>query len=199
MTASKTFWSGTSDLQQDNDALFAALVPPMGPALTPHGELLRATTRIYYDRYNNGFGNGPFEHEMSVIEKAAPGMIEAGHLARSDFTAFEIAFRSTGLGERSLHGADWEGDKPMEQLLRAVVRYAKEVDARVPAADRAPANSMSDLLHTIKTASADDREEAISFLVKYMERASAVDDELLSKLTLAQPIALAPAARPPRP
>ncbi len=35
----------------------AKLVPPSGPSKTLRGEIFRAATKIYYDYYNNGFGN----------------------------------------------------------------------------------------------------------------------------------------------
>jgi hypothetical protein len=51
------FWSGNHPLTPEYDRLFKALVPAEGPCDTLQGEILRASSRIYYDYYNNGFGN----------------------------------------------------------------------------------------------------------------------------------------------
>ena len=52
-----TFWSGTSPLSSEYNRLRSELVPDYGKCDTLEGELLRASSRIYYDYYNNGFGN----------------------------------------------------------------------------------------------------------------------------------------------
>ena len=48
------YWSGDNTHYQD---VWDQLVPANGPASTLEGELLRAASRLYYDWYNNGFGN----------------------------------------------------------------------------------------------------------------------------------------------
>lgn len=52
-----TFWSRKSPLSAESERLHALLVPPEGKCETLEGELIRASSRIYYDYYNNGFGN----------------------------------------------------------------------------------------------------------------------------------------------
>lgn len=53
----KSFWNNNHDLTPIYDELYKELVPSSGKAETVAGELLRATSKIYYDAFNNGFGN----------------------------------------------------------------------------------------------------------------------------------------------
>lgn len=52
-----SFWNNSSVLSEDYNRLQEKLVPTSGKCDTLEGELLRASSRIYYDYYNNGFGN----------------------------------------------------------------------------------------------------------------------------------------------
>lgn len=51
-----SYWTNNGRHQQFADTL-AALVPNSGPADSLNGELFRAATRIYFDFFNNGWGN----------------------------------------------------------------------------------------------------------------------------------------------
>lgn len=50
------FWNRTHELSTKANDLFEKLVPAEGKADTIVGELLRASSRISYDWYNNGWG-----------------------------------------------------------------------------------------------------------------------------------------------
>jgi hypothetical protein len=52
-----TYWNHSGKYQALSDKLMDELVPSQGKADTFGGELLRASGRIYYDAYNNGFLN----------------------------------------------------------------------------------------------------------------------------------------------
>jgi hypothetical protein len=52
--AKPRYWNGEGRFQEEYKELFAQLVPPEGHCQTSIGELLRATSKIYYDIYNNG-------------------------------------------------------------------------------------------------------------------------------------------------
>ncbi len=52
-----TYWGNDGEQQAAYDKLWSELVPPEGACTTIEGECLRAISRIYYDFYNNGFGN----------------------------------------------------------------------------------------------------------------------------------------------
>lgn len=51
-----TYWNNTGKYEEEATAL-QDLVPGSGPADTLKGEIMRATSKIYYDFFNNGFGN----------------------------------------------------------------------------------------------------------------------------------------------
>lgn len=53
----QAFWAGTHPLSSLQESLHGELVPAAGRAPTLVGELLRSMTNLYYDVYNNGFGN----------------------------------------------------------------------------------------------------------------------------------------------
>ena len=52
----KTYWNKSGKYQAEQ-AVCEALVPLMGKCDTLEGELVRASSKIYWDLYNNGFGN----------------------------------------------------------------------------------------------------------------------------------------------
>jgi hypothetical protein len=54
-TTTGKYWRGGGDSEYQQ--LWNQLVPASGAAPTVEGELLRAASRLYYDWYNNGFGN----------------------------------------------------------------------------------------------------------------------------------------------
>lgn len=50
------YWDNNGKYEKEAEKLMK-LVPESGPAKTLKGEIFRAATKIYYDYYNNGFGN----------------------------------------------------------------------------------------------------------------------------------------------
>ena len=50
------YWDNKGQYQKQAEEL-SELVPSSGPADTLRGEIFRAAQKIYYDYYNNGFGN----------------------------------------------------------------------------------------------------------------------------------------------
>lgn len=64
-----TYWGNNGKHQKAYDEIFKGLVPLEGKCATQEGEALRAVTRIYYDCFNNGFGNnwsGPLYYLTSI-------------------------------------------------------------------------------------------------------------------------------------
>ena len=63
------YWDCEGELESESTEL-QKLVPASGAADTLKGELWRAATKIYYDYYNNGWGNnwmGPADLLMSTF------------------------------------------------------------------------------------------------------------------------------------
>lgn len=66
------YWACEGKFQEDYDKLFSELVPMSGKCDTVAGELVRSANRVYYDAYNNGFGNnvsGGLNHIKFIIPK----------------------------------------------------------------------------------------------------------------------------------
>lgn len=57
LTEGLKYWGSSTPDQKTLAELFKKLVKPQGMSDTVEGELLRAINKIYYDYYNNGFGN----------------------------------------------------------------------------------------------------------------------------------------------
>ena len=48
------FWNGNHPLSEALTNLEDRFIPPMGRASTPHGEAIRAVSRLNYEYFNNG-------------------------------------------------------------------------------------------------------------------------------------------------
>jgi len=130
MTPSFTpqFWQGTHPLSNRNEELHALLVPDFGAAPSLHGELLRCVTRIYYDLYNNGLANGPFEEEAQKL-RAAADVLKARMTAPTTFEPLLHAIAPPGAKWGSLHlknSEEWRHAPALEDLTAATVQYAHE-------------------------------------------------------------------------
>jgi hypothetical protein len=103
LTESQKYWGSGEPHHNEYSALFKKLVKPSGTSDTVEGELLRAANKIYYDYYNNGFGNnwsGPLsflvdhatfnmKKEESILDPYSTGKISGG-----DDPAIEAALDS---------------------------------------------------------------------------------------------------------
>ena len=72
----KTFWNRDHELSTESDRLSKSLMPATGNCETIEGEMFRASTRIGYDYYNNGFCNNwsgalafLVEHNMVTVKE----------------------------------------------------------------------------------------------------------------------------------
>lgn len=50
----QSYWNETGAYNKEYDILYKQLVPAVGEADTVNGELLRASSRLYYEYFNNG-------------------------------------------------------------------------------------------------------------------------------------------------
>ncbi len=105
----KSYWANCGAEQATYDRLYEALVPADGDCETIEGELLRAISKVYYDRYNNGFGN----------DMRGPVAFLMEH--HSDFL-FRIFYER--LAEAAPENRDWSGlsNKTLEDLVTSVIR-----------------------------------------------------------------------------
>ncbi len=64
-----TFWNDEHPLSAKANELFTALVPDEGHCETLQGEMLRASTKISYDWFNNGWGCNNWSGAVVFISK----------------------------------------------------------------------------------------------------------------------------------
>jgi 2'-5' RNA ligase len=120
----KAYWQGNGDHQKEYELLWEDLVPASGEASSPVGEALRQVSRIYYDLYNNGFGNGPFSTDG--LERFRSQIMQQ----MADPSAWERFFmyfhyKDEGEGYVSDSTA-WSGAWPLEQILDATVKFVRD-------------------------------------------------------------------------
>lgn len=122
------FWNQSHPLAAKQVELFNKLVPPVGEATTPYGEVLRAVTRIYYDVYNNGLGNGPFVDEVTTLRRFQTELTT--RMEQPDcFNSLMRAVAPPGAEWGDLHIRDvstWSHAPALEDLMAAAVQYADE-------------------------------------------------------------------------
>jgi hypothetical protein len=90
------YWNRTSPLFRKYRERYSALVPSEGKAPTLGGEALRAVSRLYYDAFNNGWGNNtsgawnylskhvPFEAEAKQALDSIREYTNTGGYAQAD-------------------------------------------------------------------------------------------------------------------
>lgn len=106
-----TYWNGTGKYPQ-HQALSDALMPFMGKADTVEGELIRASSKIYYDLYNNGFGNN-WSGAWNYLNKSPVQGINKALAELSDYRCGGLVVSGR---DDALYGA-------VEALVDAVVEY----------------------------------------------------------------------------
>lgn len=139
-----TYWSGQGKFQEDYDRL-QELVPFQGESNIPEIELLRVTSNLYYDCYNNGLCNEHrlFDavslfrlHENSLKPLLQfPSSIDQFLQLAYEMQAYEVMRKSRCWNEDDEEGLDrWEDDfefnvkalfAPLEDVTNAVIQFAK--------------------------------------------------------------------------
>ena len=100
-----TYWNGEGKHKERAEEL-QKLVPPYDKCFTLHGEIWRATTNIYYDYYNNGFGN----------EWRQPAAFLMGHVdLPEEVVSMLLASAAGNIAGRG------EWDKEIEQMVDSVI------------------------------------------------------------------------------
>lgn len=119
------YWNGEGPHQAEYDRLWAKLVPDSGSAKTMHGELLRCISRIYQDRYNNGFGN-QHKYEANFIEERS-SEIEPFLKNKQSLYKFLEAYERLRYGRKTVD--NWKYDADMEDVVDAIIQYVSKVDS----------------------------------------------------------------------
>lgn len=93
MDKEKTYWNNNGRFQKEYDHAFETLVPTSGLCDTLEGELIRAVSRIYYDYYNNGFGNN-WSGALEFLK-------EYGSISAKDYSVLREYSQGRVFGDRS--------------------------------------------------------------------------------------------------
>lgn len=138
-----TYWSGQGKFQEDYD-LLQELVPSEGESDIPEIELLRVTSNLYYDCYNNGLCN---EHRLFDAVKQFrlyksslkpllqfPASIDQFLQLAYEMEAFEKARRNRRFIDDPYYD-EWEEEDfifnvdelfaPLEDVTNAVIQFVK--------------------------------------------------------------------------
>jgi hypothetical protein len=116
-----TFWSGRHALSPTLEDLQRRLVPLEGPTAYVETELLRASNRIGYDYFNNGFGNDVSQ---------AVAYIDHYHVP---YATQEFIAAWTSVREMALWGAPIQS---CDEIDAQITLVAVEIVERLEAADR---------------------------------------------------------------
>ena len=129
------YWGSTPESKEQRE-LFSKLVKSSGKSDTVEGELLRAANKIYYDYFNNGFGNnwsGAFNflkkystarisHELDILKDFSTGKMP--HLSQDK----EVEHALDSLMDKIVHEIKHAGDEltphsvDMNSLMQASYR-----------------------------------------------------------------------------
>lgn len=111
------YWNNVGKYQLEIEEL-EDLVPGAGAAETLAGEMFRAATRIYYDAFNNGFGNNT-SGAMNFLKKyLVPNSTAELGSALSHIELFTNCGECVSISERT--------GVALDQMIDAVVEYTLE-------------------------------------------------------------------------
>lgn len=119
-----TYWNNNGKHQADYELLANTIVPPSGNAGTYEGEMLRATTRLYYDYYNNGMANNTSGAVKFLIE--ANDKFNLGIDHELELVSYEC--NTTYYTEAPLA-------EPLETIANAVIEYVLSKDGKYTVSD----------------------------------------------------------------
>jgi len=106
------YWSQSGKYEKEGHYL-ESLMPGSGPAETQRGEIIRAASKIYYDYYNNGFGNSWPQALAFLIQN-------------TDISEDVVKFLSM-YANGNVHGnTGGNDDHYLEKMMDEVIRYAMD-------------------------------------------------------------------------
>lgn len=124
-----SFWTGTHPLCVPYLQVYRELVPAVGEAHTPTGELLRCLSKVYRDVYNNGFCNGDtLNFAVQVVESAKPEVLPYLFSTSSWRGSLSNLLEKAGKACRAAPGtpafiAGQKAQAQLEDIATAVVRH----------------------------------------------------------------------------
>ena len=95
----KSYWSETGAYQEEHDRLWKELVPASGACNTIHGELIRATSRLFYEFCNNGNCNAIEVETGRCPHCGGDGQVDSGYDGDDEEDTYEDCSWCDGSGE----------------------------------------------------------------------------------------------------
>ena len=121
MAGENTYWNRNGHHQEAYDRL-KDLVPLSGPADTFEGEMLRASTKLYWDYFNNGFGNS-WSGALEFLNKYGTNVWFDDDTGLSDvIVSSEYEFLSEYAPGQYI-GNNKQAERIVESILDRVVDY----------------------------------------------------------------------------
>lgn len=127
------FWDNTHPLATDNLRLYQELVPSSGNCPTMQGECMRASGKIAYDWYNNGWGCNNWSGAVVFLRNHLEKL--ADHRTPAEFNAFN---RALSRAHNFSHGERADiSDELADETVTAIVAFVTQcvLDTPVPMAN----------------------------------------------------------------
>lgn len=118
----KNFWDKSHDLSAIADEKFKALVPGVGQCETLQGELLRASSKIGYDWYNNGWGCNNWSGAVVFIQKKFRELPVQPSDDRVKELAKQLRFVSNFSHGEPFYATDADADKAVTAIHEIIVQ-----------------------------------------------------------------------------
>ena len=133
--AGQSYWKDSGAYQEEHDRLWKELVPSSGSCDTLHGELIRATSRLFYEFCNNGNCNA-IEVEMGRCSHCGGDGEEFSHVDDEGEDVYEDCSWCYGSGEE-------EGDTLITDFYG---RFLDLIEENVP---HAPVQEVRDFMEDL--------------------------------------------------
>lgn len=139
-SAAGSYWDKKGDFQEEYNQIRKDFIPSHGEAKNPEAELVRAVERIYYDCYNNGWGNdsskeaNTLKAEANEFQPFYKGKTPLPTLLRSIGIIQEHLIAEENLGDsdeyaqeklrKYIQDISTDIEPHLDNLMDAVVQYA---------------------------------------------------------------------------
>jgi len=124
------FWDQTHPLTKTAETLFEKLVPTMGSCETLQGELVRASSRISYDWYNNGWGCNNWSGAVVFLRRYIKDLPIQDQMSQAFFKELDKVHQFSHGESPDIH--DTEADRLVTAIHEYVVKAVLDNPTPVP-------------------------------------------------------------------
>jgi hypothetical protein len=120
------YWNCLGKYQKELERLQAELIPESGKAKTMHGELLRCVSKIYYDVFNNGWGNREAFNYHLLFMLNFETELKAHGLSDEDFKNVNVSLKYPS--RKMSIWEDLEFVQSLDNFMDSVVKHVAHQD-----------------------------------------------------------------------